>query len=1188
MLSPKATPDSYRVHVSETPSASFSFPMSAGFIFLLVGFVASFCGLSRASGEEAEIYLKKIKPLLKERCYACHGALKQEGNLRLDTVQLMTLGGESGAAVVAAKPMESLLLQRVSAGEGERMPPEGKPLSEEEIASIRDWIAADAIGPADEEAEADPKSHWAFQLPQRHAIPQVDWSQSQNWIDSFVAAKWRQYGLVPADFASKEVLARRLSLDLTGLPLTTEEIEEVLHDPRPNATEILVDRLLASPAYGERWGRHWMDVWRYSDWYGRRNVPDVLNSYGQIWRWRDWIVESLNEDRSYAEMVAMMLAADELAPDSERDQVATGFLVRNFFRWNYHSWMKDNVEHTAKAFQGLSMNCCQCHDHKYDPISQEEYFAFRAFFEPIEIRHERVPGEPDPGRYPKYDYGAAYKPISSGAVRVYDENLDAKTFFYTGGETRNIVPDKPPVPPAAPAILGWQGVEIAPVELPKTIAYPGLKDFIVKDELASRDSRIQLAQKKLKQFLEEREKSIESATAELNAAKGAWELEGKTTTKPAASETALEGNASLLMHAAEGRRSLAYRLRNFPAIDDTTVVRYLVRINRVGHTNFQLGLNIDQGATGTFVGFENGTIKSYSPKTFNEFEIGKYSPEALPLDLQVELTLRPTEDTAFVSIVNRKTNEVFVNVVPVALNGWAPNGKDTQGFFFDARPGSIAAYDAITVVKKKEAAEETLLKIDFESPLYQEDEDVAEVENWSEPPYSAAPGYSVVSSLHEGAKEKSPTRKRMELAQANYRYWEDGERLLKLELSGATLEKEAYLARLNADRARYLGDDTEKAKWSELKLVARKLEIEAELAFALANSSSAEFEVLAAKRLPADTPDREQKIQALRAKLREAKSKYAAVMAAKPDMEKEYAPVTLVYNEKSTGRRRALAQFIANDRNPVTARIAVNYIWLNHFGKAIVDSTADFGRNGATPTHPELLDTLAVDLMARSWSMKDLHRRIVTSATYAISSDVPLSLKERNSATDQDNRFLWRYRARRLEAEVIRDSILFVSGDLDRTLGGKEIEHAEAMSTTRRSLYLSHHGEDRAEFLELFDAANPTECYRRVTSIRPQQALAIFNSSMTNAQAQRLVEDWGLPEWNRIDLGKDMAPEVKLNLFIVQLGWRLLSRALTESEQKLLVDYMNEVSVNDEEQLKKRMHGVVMALLSHGDFSTIR
>jgi hypothetical protein len=221
--------------------------------------------------------------------------------------------------------------------------------------------------------------------PERPAVPALrDASWVREPIDAFLAAGHERRGLVPLPPAEPHVLLRRLYLDLTGLPPTREQLREFLADPSEAAYVRVVDRLLASPQYGERWARHWMDVWRYSDWYGRRAVPDVLNSYAMIWRWRDWIVRSLNEDRGYDRMVREMLAADELAPADDANLAATGFLVRNFYRWNYNSWMKDNVEHTGKAFLGLTFNCAHCHDHKYDPIRHEDYFALRAVFEPLE------------------------------------------------------------------------------------------------------------------------------------------------------------------------------------------------------------------------------------------------------------------------------------------------------------------------------------------------------------------------------------------------------------------------------------------------------------------------------------------------------------------------------------------------------------------------------------------------------------------------------------------------------------------------------------------------------------------------------------------------------------------------------------------------------------------------------------
>ncbi len=182
-----------------------------------------------------------------------------------------------------------------------------------------------------------------------------------------------------------------------------------------------------------------MDVWRYSDWYGRRHVPDVWNSAPQLWRWRDWIVSSLNEDHGYDRMIHEMLAGDEIAPWDDEAGYATGYLIRNWYALNPNDWMRSIVEHTGKSFLGLTFNCAHCHDHKYDPIAHEDYFRFRAFFEPIGIRQDRVPGEADPGPFQEYNYSTLRKIQRLGAVRIYDKSPAASTWFYTGGDERNRV-----------------------------------------------------------------------------------------------------------------------------------------------------------------------------------------------------------------------------------------------------------------------------------------------------------------------------------------------------------------------------------------------------------------------------------------------------------------------------------------------------------------------------------------------------------------------------------------------------------------------------------------------------------------------------------------------------------------------------------------------------------------------------
>ena len=355
-----------------------------------------------ARGYESVDYLREIKPLLRERCYACHGALKQKNQLRLDTGQAVRRGGKHGPVILTNDVARSPLLWRVtSTNSDERMPAEGEALTPEQVGRLRNWIAQGAPSPTDEKPEPDPREHWAFQGPRRPPVPPIAHRLSPigNPVDAFILAEQEKRGLKASPEARKEVLLRRVYLDLIGLPPTREELHAFLGDSSPDAYEKVVNRLLDSPQYGERWARHWMDIWRYADWYGRRHVPDVWNSAPQVWRWRDWMVRALNADKGYDRLLVEMLAGDEVAPEDEETRVPTAYLVRNWYALNPNQWMRDIVEHTGKAFLGLTFNCAHCHDHKYDPITQRDYFQFRAFFEPLQVRQDWVPGEPNPGPF---------------------------------------------------------------------------------------------------------------------------------------------------------------------------------------------------------------------------------------------------------------------------------------------------------------------------------------------------------------------------------------------------------------------------------------------------------------------------------------------------------------------------------------------------------------------------------------------------------------------------------------------------------------------------------------------------------------------------------------------------------------------------------------------------------------------
>ncbi|MCH7728925.1 MAG: DUF1549 domain-containing protein, partial [Planctomycetes bacterium] len=238
-----------------------------------------FASVREGLAKENEVsYLRDVKPLLARHCSNCHGALKQNAGLRLDAARLILKGSNDGAVVVPGRANESLLIEAVTGRAGFRMPPEGEgtPLSDEQIQLVARWIDQGAKGPATEEVVEDARRHWSYLPPQRPSIPSV---RNSNWvgnpIDAFVSAQHERHGLVPRPSAPKHVLLRRVYLNLIGLPPSRDELHEFLSDESPDAYERVVDRLLASPQYGERWGRHWMDVWRYSDWYGRRGQNEI-------------------------------------------------------------------------------------------------------------------------------------------------------------------------------------------------------------------------------------------------------------------------------------------------------------------------------------------------------------------------------------------------------------------------------------------------------------------------------------------------------------------------------------------------------------------------------------------------------------------------------------------------------------------------------------------------------------------------------------------------------------------------------------------------------------------------------------------------------------------------------------------------------------------------------------------------
>ena len=736
-----------------------------------------------------------------------------------------------------------------------------------------------------------------FESVKRPAVPEVKTENRQwvrNEIDAFLAAEHEVRGLTPRAEAPKDVWLRRVHLGLTGLAPTSEEVRDFLADESADAHEKAVDRLLENSAYGERWGRHWMDIWRYADWGGYK--AEVRFSQPHIWRWRDWIVEALNEDKTYDRMIVEMLAADEVAPEDEEALRATGYLVRNFHGGSRDVWLDNVVKHTSQAFLGVTMGCVRCHDHKYDPIPQEAYYEMRAIFEPYHVRTDHVPGEMDTRK--------------KGMPRAFDKTVATKTYFLERGDERFPVKDKVMLP-GVPKALGGKYKAMV-VKLPRLAYQPAKRDFVKRGMMNAEQDVV-----------------------------------------------------------AKAKADLAKVKKESP--DDKVKVKAA----------------------------------------------------------ELRLVAAESKQRALVALFN-------------------------------------------------------------------------------------------VESMEDKGKKGSEEWK-------------------KVAAATAKIQKEVALAQAQAKLA--LGESEKVAATNRMKKAKSGKDSKS-----MASASKA--------------------MKAAGKKIEDAKKAVAAAekMNEKPVTEKYKVREGLSYPATSTGRRLAFAKWLGSEANPLTARVAMNHIWLRHFGQAIVPTVSEFGANGREPTHPALLDWLAAEFMSRGWSMKEMHRLIVTSAAYRMSS----TPEKNNFAVDPDNIYLWRMPSRRMEGEIVRDNLLWIAGRMDPEMGGPDIDHRTAQESRRRSIYLRHGREKLVEFVQIFDGPKVSECYIREESVQPHQALAMANSKLTNLAAQSVSE--------RLSgqAGEDAAA------FVEQAFLTVLGKAPKAEEKKLCLEFL------ESGDIVRKKERLVAVLLNHNDFVTVR
>ncbi len=940
-------------------------------VLLALGLLMAGSVAARADDPKAKLdyFQEKVRPLL-QKCVVCHSGDTPGGDLRLTTRDLALQGGEHGAALQPSDPAKSLLVTMTAA---KKMPPKN-PLSDEQAGVLRKWVGDGAVwegtlrkGGDKPRAGAD---WWALQPVRRPELPTVkrkEWVR--NPIDAFVLAALEKEGLQPTATAERKTLLRRVTLDLHGLPPTPAEIDAFVKDQAPDAYEKVIGRLLASPRYGERWGRHWLDVVRFGESNGFERDALRDNAYP----YRDYVIRAFNDDKPYPQFVKEQLAGDVLAPASADGVIATGFLVCGPYddvgntapspgvrARAREDEMEEMIAAVGQTFLGLTVNCAHCHDHKFDPITQKDYYRLKAVFEGVRF-----------------------------------------------GQRAALLPDQ------------------------------------VKEREASAA--------KLNQRVAELDKAI-------------GELE----------------HAGFALAQKEARR---------PAVEKvpTPVARW----------NFEAG-------TKDLIGSMHGTLQGGAV-----VENGR---------LKLNGTTAVLQTAPLSKEIKAKTLEAWVSLANLSQRGGGVLSLETKdGNAFDAivfgerEPKKwIAGSDGFQRTRDLAAAEETaapgelvhlaiVYAADGKIGVYRNGVPYAEAYqpgggNGTLRTYPAGEGRVLLGQRHEGGGNAFFAG---EIAEA--RLYDKA--LSAEEVAGSfktgpiKVSLDQALKFLSADQRRER--DRLLAERNDQRELVRKLPPLA-MAWAAVSAPAPPTHLLTRGDLDKQAEQ---------------------VSAAAPSAVKTPSPeLGLNFDTPEGTRRLKFAEWLTSPEHPLTARVLVNRVWHYHFGRGLVASPSDFGYNGERPAHPELLDWLATEFVARGWSMKKLHKLILLSATYQQSA----TFDPQAAAKDADDRLLWRFDPQRLEGEAVRDAMLFVSGELNEKMYGPSFRPftVRVFNSTfytlidpgtpefnRRSVYRVSVNSAKDPVLEAFDCPDPsTKTPRRSITTTPLQALGLMNNSFVLRQAHKFGE----------------------------------------------------------------------------------
>lgn len=1011
-----------------------------------------------ADPKAEEFFETNIRPLLLSKCAECHGPDKQKSNLRVDALAHLIQGGDSGPALVPGKPEESLLVTVVGYASDIKMPPKSK-LSDKEIASITEWVKRGAVWPKSAPVTTTPKgtdgkplftaedkAFWAFQPvsdPPPPAVKEAAWPISP--LDHFLLADLEARNLRPASPASKRTLIRRATFDLTGLPPTVDEINGFLADETPDAFARVVDRLLASTHYGERWGRHWLDLARYAD----SNGLDENLAYANAWHYRDYVVSAFNSDMPYDQFVKEQIAGDLLPATGDHTRrmeriIATGFLALGAKMLAEDDPVKmqmdiidEQVDTIGRTFLGLTLGCARCHDHKYDPLPTEDYYSLAGIFKSTKTME------------------------NFGVVAVWQERPIA-----TEEDTARHQAHKQ-------KINEKQGVIGRLVEQTNKDIVAAAKKHAAQYLLAGEEQRRLDLLAKTTQALPR-----ESTGADVT---GAVVVEAENFIRSGNTVKSSEGYGQGIGVLLSPTGGLTFAEYDFTA-PVAGQYQFQMRYAAAGARPFKLFIN------GELVKAEAAAKAT-----------GSWFPDTQAWELQGFYRLKAGANTVRFERTDPFPHVDKFLVAPIsvaegvgdsltgsdlATDGYMPNreiAKQWSAYLEQTRTedkGALAVWHAYLAPQRKLPAE--LAKQHPDSP----------------------------AALFGDFQPKSLS----DLAKRYQDLFDDVDR-----------EWTALRATPAGQSAQALPD----ARREALRQVLYAPQGPYALPKAIESTYPAEVATNLAKER-GELKTLEQSLPPL--------SQTMAVSDAKAENLKVHLRGSHLTLGKETPRqfpriiageqqtaidtaqsgRLPFAEWMVSPDHPLTSRVMVNRVWQWHFGEGLVRSPDNFGRLGERPTHPQLLDWLSRRFIESGWSLKALHRLMMLSSTYQMST----AWNAEAALADPENRLLWRMNRRRLDAEEIRDALLGVSGSLDPKLGGtlllnKNREYVTVSANvnpavyanTRRSIYLPVVRSAIYEVFQAFDFADPSvpNGRRDSTTVAPQ-ALFMMNSAVVSQQSKALAQ----------------------------------------------------------------------------------